>query len=142
MRPEQVSGMYVQQAKKLEEQGKFKDAERLYVTVNEPDQAIAMYKNKKMWNDMIRLVKAHYKDMAQESHLVVAKVRTCGLKGCTCGLKGCACGVKGCTCALKGCTCGLKGLPHGLKGLARGLKVRTHGLKGCMCGLNGCCFVV
>lgn len=74
MRQDQVSGMYVQQAKQLEEQSKFKEAERLYVTVNEPDLAIAMYKNKKMWNDMIRLVKKHYPDMAQESHLVVAKV--------------------------------------------------------------------
>ena len=75
MRQDQVSGMYVQQAKQLEEQGKYKEAERLYVTVNEPDLAIAMYKNKKMWNDMIRLVKKHYPDMAQESHLVVAKVK-------------------------------------------------------------------
>jgi len=66
--------MYIVQAKSLEEQGKYKEAERLYVAVNEPDPAIAMYKNKKMWNDMIRLVKTFYKDRAQECHLVVAKV--------------------------------------------------------------------
>lgn len=74
MNADQVSSMYVQQAKQLESQSKYKEAERLYVTVNEPDLAIAMYKSKKMWNDMIRLVKIHYKEMAQESHLVVARV--------------------------------------------------------------------
>lgn len=74
MKPEQLTAMYVQQAKQLEDQAKYKEAERLYITVNEPDLAIAMYKNKKMWNDMIRLVKVYYKDMAQESYLVVAKV--------------------------------------------------------------------
>jgi len=81
MRPEEVSGMYVQQAKQLESQAKYKDAERLYITVNEPDLAIAMYQSKKMWNDMIRLVKVHYKDRAQESHLIVAKVRECQCLG-------------------------------------------------------------
>lgn len=66
--------MYIEQAKALESQGKLKDAERLYVTVKEPDHAIAMYKGKKMWNDMIRLVKTYYKDRAQETHLIVARV--------------------------------------------------------------------
>lgn len=75
MKPDQVSGMYIQQAKQLEEQSKYKDAERLYITVNEPDLAIAMYKNKKMWSDMIKLVKTHRPDLAQEAHLVVARVR-------------------------------------------------------------------
>mgnify|MGYP001794304833 CR=1 FL=1 len=73
-----MSRMYVEQAKQLEQQAKYKEAERLYVTVREPDLAIAMYKNKKMWNDMIRLVKInHNKEMVQESYLVVAKV--CGI---------------------------------------------------------------
>ena len=74
MNPKQVSAMYIQQAKVLEEESKYKDAERLYVTVNEPDLAIAMYKNKKMWNDMIRLVKIHHKELAKDSHLHIAMV--------------------------------------------------------------------
>ena len=33
--------MYIGQAQELEEQGRFKDAEKLYISVNEPDLAIS-----------------------------------------------------------------------------------------------------
>lgn len=36
--------LYVDEAKKFEQEGRFKDAERMYLTANEPDLAINMYK--------------------------------------------------------------------------------------------------
>jgi intraflagellar transport protein 172 len=35
--------MYIAQAQRLEEQGRFKEAEKLYISVQEPDLAISMY---------------------------------------------------------------------------------------------------
>ena len=48
---------------------------RLYVTVNEPDLAITMYKKLKMYGDMIRLVKQFHSELLQDTHLHLAKVR-------------------------------------------------------------------
>ena len=45
MDSEEVHELYVNRAKMLEEEGRLKEAERLYVLVNEPDLAISMYKN-------------------------------------------------------------------------------------------------
>ena len=47
---------------------------RLYITVDEPDLAITMYKKLKMYNDMIRLVKQFHKDLLQDTHQHLAKV--------------------------------------------------------------------
>lgn len=47
---------------------------RLFVAVKEPDLAISMYKKQKMYNDMIRLVKTHHKDLIQDTYLHLAKV--------------------------------------------------------------------
>lgn len=73
MKGNDVSTLYIAQARQLEEQGKFKDAERLYVAVEEPDLAITMYKKQRMYGDMIRLVKAYHKDLLQDTHLHLAK---------------------------------------------------------------------
>lgn len=53
---------------------RYKDAERLYITVEEPDMAITMYKRLKMYSDMIRLVKQFHKDLVPDTHLHLAKV--------------------------------------------------------------------
>ena len=50
MAPEQVTHMYIQQAQQLEEAGKFRDAEKLYITVQEPDLAITMYKKQRQYD--------------------------------------------------------------------------------------------
>ena len=42
--------MYIQQAQELEEAGKFRDAEKLYITVQEPDLAITMYKKQRQYD--------------------------------------------------------------------------------------------
>lgn len=41
---EEVSKMFNNQAKVLEEQGKLKEAEKLYLSISEADSAISMYK--------------------------------------------------------------------------------------------------
>ena len=52
----EVSKMYIGQAQELEEQGRFKEAEKLYISVQEPDLAISMYKKQRQYDNMIRLV--------------------------------------------------------------------------------------
>lgn len=44
LEPEQVTRMFVKQGQGLEQLGKLKEAEKLYVAVEQPDMAIAMYK--------------------------------------------------------------------------------------------------
>ncbi|KAL2082479.1 hypothetical protein ACEWY4_022297 [Coilia grayii] len=73
MTPEEVSDLYVSRAKELEKEGKYKEAERLFATVDQPDQAITMYKKSNMYDDMIRLVARHHPDLLQETHVHLAK---------------------------------------------------------------------
>ncbi|XP_064196298.1 intraflagellar transport protein 172 homolog [Anguilla rostrata] len=73
MSQEDVSALYVSKAQELEKEGKLKEAERLFATVDEADLAITMYKKNKMYDDMIRLVAKHHKDLLTETHLHLAK---------------------------------------------------------------------
>lgn len=74
MKPEDVAVLYITQAQTLESQGKYREAEKLYVAVDEPDLAITMYKKLKMYSDMIRLVKQFHKDLVLDTHIHLAKV--------------------------------------------------------------------
>lgn len=69
----QVGILYITQAQKLEDEGKFKEAERLYLTVKERDLAINMYKKHKRFDDMIRLVQEHRPDLLKETHQFLAQ---------------------------------------------------------------------
>eukprot|EP00052_Salpingoeca_macrocollata_P025012 m.226452 g.226452 ORF g.226452 m.226452 type:complete len:1747 (+) comp22359_c0_seq2:150-5390(+) len=73
MRKEDVADLYLQQAEALEQKGKYKEAEKLYVTVNEPDYAINMYKKLQQYDDMVRLVKQHHPDLLDQTHAHLAK---------------------------------------------------------------------
>ena len=73
MNPEEVSFLYVSHARDMESQGKLKDAEKLYLTIGEPDLAINMYKNHNQYENMLRLVGVHHKDLLDETHLYLAK---------------------------------------------------------------------
>ncbi|KAJ3095379.1 hypothetical protein HDU97_007002 [Phlyctochytrium planicorne] len=73
MSPEEVAFLYISQAREMEAQGKLKEAEKLYLTVGEPDLAINMYKNHKHYDQMIRLVTAYHKDLLIETHLYLGK---------------------------------------------------------------------
>ncbi|CAI9571384.1 unnamed protein product [Staurois parvus] len=73
MNPEDVSVLYVTQAKEQEKQGRYREAERLYITVDEPDLAIAMYKRHNQYEDMIRLVAKHHPDLLTDTHMHLGK---------------------------------------------------------------------
>lgn len=63
----------MEQAHRMERQGKLKEAEKLFLTVNEPDLAINMYKNHKNYEQMVRLVAKHRKDLLKDTHLFLAQ---------------------------------------------------------------------
>ncbi|KAJ3205663.1 hypothetical protein HDU82_005043 [Entophlyctis luteolus] len=73
MNSEEVAYLYISQAKEMEAHGKLKEAEKLYLTVKEPDLAINMYKNHKHYDQMIRLVTSYHKDLLTETHLYLGK---------------------------------------------------------------------
>lgn len=75
MTPEEIHGMYVSHARELEETGKLREAEKLYVVVEEPDLAISMYKKAKQYDAMTRLVGIYHKDLLHDTHFHLAKVR-------------------------------------------------------------------
>lgn len=60
--------LYVQEARKFEGEGHFKDAEKMYLSANEPDLAINMYKKAKQYDNMIRLVTKFRKDLLKDTH--------------------------------------------------------------------------
>jgi intraflagellar transport protein 172 len=74
MKPEDIATLYISQAKGMESEGRYREAERLYVIVNEPDLAINMYKTIKQYDNMVRLVAVHHKDLLTDTHLHLAKV--------------------------------------------------------------------
>jgi intraflagellar transport protein 172 len=73
MSEKEVTLLYMSQAQKLEQALKFKEAEKLYITVGEHDQAINMYKKAHKYDDLIRLVTTYHKDRLKETHLHLAQ---------------------------------------------------------------------
>lgn len=61
------------QAQKMEAAGKLRDAEKLYLQVQEVDLAISMHKKHKRFDDMIRLVSAHRQELLKETHMFLAQ---------------------------------------------------------------------
>ena len=74
MEQKEIHTMYVSRAHELEEEGKLKEAEKLYVVVEEADLAISMYKKAKQFDAMTRLVGIYHKDLLNDTHLLLAKV--------------------------------------------------------------------
>lgn len=73
MAEKDVALLYMSQAQRLEMQGKYRDAEKLYIVVGQEDQAINMYKKAHKFDDMIRLVTTYHKDLLAETHLHLAQ---------------------------------------------------------------------
>eukprot|EP00191_Tetraselmis_sp_GSL018_P001208 CAMPEP_0177614748 /NCGR_PEP_ID=MMETSP0419_2-20121207/22933_1 /TAXON_ID=582737 /ORGANISM="Tetraselmis sp., Strain GSL018" /LENGTH=1707 /DNA_ID=CAMNT_0019112051 /DNA_START=174 /DNA_END=5298 /DNA_ORIENTATION=- len=69
----EVHVLYTKRARELEAQHKFKEAEKMYLTVKEHDLAINMYKKNRMYDQMIRLVSLYRKDLLAETHLHLAQ---------------------------------------------------------------------
>ncbi|XP_066969064.1 intraflagellar transport protein 172 homolog [Macrobrachium rosenbergii] len=72
MGADEVAVMYVNQAQVLEGEGKFREAEKLYISVHEPDLAITMYKKQRQYDQMMRLVSHYHPDLVQSTHLHLA----------------------------------------------------------------------
>jgi intraflagellar transport protein 172 len=60
LEPNEVTTMYISHAKTLEEQGKLREAEKLYLYVPEPDMAISMYKKHHQYDQVKRLKTVFY----------------------------------------------------------------------------------
>jgi intraflagellar transport protein 172 len=69
----EVGLLYINQAQKLENQGRLREAEKLYLTVQEKDLAINMYKKHRRFDDMIRLVQEHRPNLLKDTHLFLAQ---------------------------------------------------------------------
>lgn len=61
-------------ASRLEADGDLKEAENVLVAIGEVDRAIAMYKNLKMYEQMVKLVTKYHPDLLGETHLFLAKI--------------------------------------------------------------------
>lgn len=68
-----VRDMFIDIATKLEEEKKLRDAEKVLLTINEPDLAIDMYKRLEQYDSMIRLVEQFHRDLLENTHLLLAK---------------------------------------------------------------------
>mgnify|MGYP006933544975 FL=1 len=64
--------LYIKEAQKFEREQRFKDAEKMYLTANEPDLAINMYKNAEQYDHMIWLVAKFRKDLLKDTHIHLA----------------------------------------------------------------------
>eukprot|EP00051_Salpingoeca_urceolata_P019102 m.274557 g.274557 ORF g.274557 m.274557 type:complete len:1824 (+) comp19348_c0_seq8:278-5749(+) len=73
MSQDDVADLYVQQGQLMEDKHKYKEAEKLYVQVQEPDLAINMYKKLGHLDEMIRLVKRYHPDLLQQTHTHLAQ---------------------------------------------------------------------
>ena len=78
---EELQELYSGRAKQLEEDGKLKEAERIYLIMEEPDLAISMYKRAKRYEPMVKLVATYHPDLLTDTHLHLAKVGTAMCSG-------------------------------------------------------------
>lgn len=72
--PEEAGKFYGQQAKDLEKAGKLKDAERLYLNVNNVSGAADMYKRNKMYDEAVRVIVTARPEEAKKAHADVARL--------------------------------------------------------------------
>lgn len=73
MSESEVGMLYISQAQRMETAGNFKQAEKLYLKVKEPNLAINMYKKARKYDQMIRLVSTYQHELLKETHLHLAQ---------------------------------------------------------------------
>ncbi|CAF1635554.1 unnamed protein product [Rotaria magnacalcarata] len=73
MNKDEVTRLYSNQAKELEAKGRYKEAEKLYITINDNAAAILMYKRMKNYDALIRLVRQYYPDKMKDTEITIAK---------------------------------------------------------------------
>lgn len=72
-----VIRMYMRQAEALEQSGKLKEAERLYSTIKRVDRAMTMYKNRRQYREMARLVSTHKPELLEQTLMRIAQELEC-----------------------------------------------------------------
>jgi intraflagellar transport protein 172 len=73
MSEREVMAMYINEAQRQEGLDKLKQAEKLYLTINQPDLAINMYRKAKKYDAMMQLVAKHREELLKETHLHLAQ---------------------------------------------------------------------
>ncbi|XP_073968518.1 intraflagellar transport protein Oseg2 isoform X1 [Rhodnius prolixus] len=68
-----LTDMFMKKAVEMESLAKYKDAEALYILCDEIDSAIAMYKNLRQHDQMLRLVKEYRSDLLNMTNLHLAR---------------------------------------------------------------------
>ena len=69
----EVGVLYINRAQREESQGRLREAEKLYLTVDEPDLAINMFKKARRYDDMVRLVASRRPHLLKETHTFLAQ---------------------------------------------------------------------
>ena len=70
----EITLLYTKQAQKLEQEGKLKDAEKLYLTVNEADLAISMYKKAGQYDHVVRLTSKYRKESLKDTQIYLGQL--------------------------------------------------------------------
>lgn len=73
MSDREVGMLYISQAQRMEAAGKLREAEQLFLKVNEADLAINMYKKQRKYDAMVRLVAKYRKELLKETHQFLAQ---------------------------------------------------------------------
>ncbi|OAF71469.1 Intraflagellar transport protein osm-1 [Intoshia linei] len=73
MEKNELIEMYSKQAELMENSEKYKEAENLYVEMEQPAKAIIMYKKRNMYKEMVRLVKQYFPDKYVDTQKHLAK---------------------------------------------------------------------
>eukprot|EP00928_Gymnodinium_smaydae_P061483 TRINITY_DN45540_c0_g1_i1.p1 TRINITY_DN45540_c0_g1~~TRINITY_DN45540_c0_g1_i1.p1 ORF type:complete len:1813 (+),score=398.59 TRINITY_DN45540_c0_g1_i1:155-5440(+) len=73
MSPNERTELYIRLATTLESNGKMNDAEQLYLSVNEFDLAINMYKKREEYEQMLRLVSKYRKELLNDTYKHIAE---------------------------------------------------------------------
>mmetsp|Transcript_30644 Transcript_30644/g.27830 ORF Transcript_30644/g.27830 Transcript_30644/m.27830 type:complete len:487 (+) Transcript_30644:2705-4165(+) len=73
LREDEIVELYARAGQRFAEEGLYKEAEKLFLTIDQPDYAINVYKKAEQWDNMIRLVAKHRKHLLADTHLSIAQ---------------------------------------------------------------------
>merc|ERR1719181_348821 len=73
MSPHERTELYISLAQELEKNAKLREAEQLYLLVNEFDLAINMYKKREEYEQMLRLVSKYRKELLNDTYKHIAE---------------------------------------------------------------------
>lgn len=69
----EAKDLFLKLVDRLESEGKYKDCEKILISIGEPDTAISMYKRLEHYDAMIRLVERFHRDLLDNTHVHLAR---------------------------------------------------------------------